>query len=113
MEADVDFGWVSLLQKRADYARKSAASARTPEIAKEFEDLAGLYETLMEGQIPGSKYFIQVDPKIGLLRHLQARANQLLGDARTLADRGRADDLRYLAGVYGAEAARLKNDGVR
>jgi len=38
MEAEVDFGWVSLLQKRADYARKSAAAARSQFSAKELED---------------------------------------------------------------------------
>ncbi len=33
MEAGINFGWMSLLQRRADYARKTAASARTPGIA--------------------------------------------------------------------------------
>ncbi|HXY98541.1 MAG TPA: hypothetical protein VEI03_00985 [Stellaceae bacterium] len=113
MEAGVDFGWMSLLQRRADYARKTAASARTPGIAKEFEDLTALYEKLMEGRVPAAPAFTSGDPKSGLIRHLQARASQFLMDARSIADKARADELRYLAGVFGAEAARLKNDAVR
>lgn len=114
MEDGVDFAWMSLLQRRADYARKAAASARTQEIAKEFEELAALYEALMEGEVPASaKAIARSEPKSGLIQHLQARASQLLMDARAIADKKRADDLRYLGGVYGAEAARLKNDGVR
>ncbi len=112
--ASEDFGWISLLQRRADYARKSVSSARTPEIAKEFEELAALYEALMEGEVPATaKAIARAEPKTGLIQHLQARGNQLLMDARGVVDKKRADDLRYLAGVYGAEAARLKNDGVR
>jgi hypothetical protein len=114
MQAGVDFVWMSLLQRRADYARKTAASARTPGITKEFEELAVLYETLMEGQTPpGTKTFGQADPKSGLIQHLQSRASQLLMDARGVTDKARADELHYLAGVFGAEAARIKNDGVR
>lgn len=114
MEAGVDFAWMSLLQRHADYARKAVAAARSPEIAKEFEELAALYEALMEGEVPGTaKAIARSEPKDGLIRHLQARASQLLMDARSIADKKRADDLRYIAGVYGAEAARLKNDGVR
>jgi hypothetical protein len=113
-EAGIDFGWISLLQRRADYARKSVAAARTPEIAKEFEDLAELYEALMEGEVPATaKAIARAEPKTGLIQHLQARGNQLLMDARAITDKKRADDLRYLAGVYGAEAARLKSDGTR
>jgi hypothetical protein len=111
MEDGVDFAMMSLLQRRADYARKSATSARTPEIAKEFEELAGLYEALMEGEVPASaKAIARAELKSGLIQHLQARSGQLLMDARGTSDKKRADDLRYLAGVYGAEAARLKND---
>lgn len=114
MDTGIDFGWMSLLQKRTDYVRKMVTTARTPEIAKEFEELAELYQTLMDGQTPMlAKYFLQMEPKIALLHHLQARASQLLADAREIADKGWADDLRYLAGVYGAEAARFKNGGVR
>jgi len=114
MEAEVDFAWISLLQRRADYARKTAASAPRPAVAKELEELAALYDALMEGKIPaGAKSITSVDPKGGLIRHLQARANQYLMDARTISNKACADDLRYLAGVFGAEAARLKNDGVR
>jgi hypothetical protein len=114
MEAEVDFGWVSLLQKRADYARKSAASARSQFSAKELEDLAAVYATLMEGKIPtGAKSITLGNPRSGLIRHLQTRASQYLMDARTIKDKARADDLRYLAGVFGAEAVRLKNDSVR
>jgi hypothetical protein len=114
MEAGVDLGWMSLLQRRADYARKTATSARTPGIAKEFEELAALYDTLMEGGVPaGATTFGEADPKTGLIRHLQARASRFLMDARAISDKIRADELRYLAGVFGAEAARLKNDGVR
>jgi hypothetical protein len=114
MEDDIDFAMMSLLQRRADYARKSASSARTPAIAKEFEELAGLYESLMEGEVPANaKAIARAELKVGLIRHLQARSSQLLMDARGMTDQKRADDMRYLAGVYGAEAARLKNDGVR
>jgi hypothetical protein len=38
------FGWLSQLQKRADYARKSALGARTATIAKELAELAALYD---------------------------------------------------------------------
>lgn len=114
MEGGVNFGWLSLLQRRADYARKVAAAARSPAVAKEFEDLATLYDGLMEGRPPaGANSFAQSDPKHSLIRHLQARASQLLMDARSIADKTRADDLKYLAGVFGAEAARVKNDDMR
>jgi hypothetical protein len=110
MEDGVDFALMSLLQRRADYARKSVSTARTPEIAKEFEQLAALYETLMEGEVPATaKAIARAEIKTGLIQHLQTRSGQLLMDARGIADPKRADDLRYLAGVYGAEAARLKN----
>jgi hypothetical protein len=112
MEPEVDFAWVSLLQRRADYARKSAESARTPEIANEFEQLAALYLALMNGEVPGNaKAIARGEPKSGLIQYLQTRGHQLLMDARSIADKKRADDIRYLAGVYGAEASRLKNSG--
>lgn len=114
MEAGEDFGWISLLQRHADYARKSAAAARTPEIAKEFEELTALYEALMEGEVPATaKAIARGEARSGLVQHLQARSSQLMMEARASADKKRADELRYLAGVYGAEASRLKNDGVR
>ena len=118
MGAEGDFAWLSLLQRRAEYARKAAANARSTAVAKEFGDLASLYDgiagradvaTPPEARQIGSRK----DPKGELIKHLQGRAHQLLMEARTVTDRRRADDLKYLSGAYGAEAARLKNDTMR
>jgi hypothetical protein len=116
MDPSVDFGWLSLVQRRADYVRKSVTKARSPGVAKEFEDLAALYDDVLEGQgrLPARVRGIsRTDPKSDLIRYLQARASQFLMDARNLSDPARADELKFLAGAFGAEAARLKNDTVR
>jgi hypothetical protein len=114
-----EFAWLSLLQRRAEYARKSAASARSTAVAKEFEELALLYdgiagrEQAKDRPAPGARSAIaRGDPKSELIKHLQSRSHQLMMDARTVTDRKRADDLKYLAGAYGAEAVRVKNDGM-
>ncbi len=99
-----DFGWLSILQKRADFARKSAASARSPDVAQEFEELAALYQEAMDAQSTPPE-----QAKDDIIRHLQSRSSQFLMEARGLADQGRADKLKFLAGAFGAEAARLKN----
>ena len=118
MEAAGDFAWLSVLQRRAEYARKAAAGARSAAVAKEFEELAALYDgiagradaaTPPEARQIGSRK----DPKGGLIKHLQSRAHELMMEARTVTDRRKADDLKYLSGAYGAEAARLKNDNMR
>jgi hypothetical protein len=111
MEQADSFGWLSLLQRRADYARKAAASARTPDIAHEFEELAALYEEAMEAQ-----HTPPAEAKDEIVKHLYSRANQFLMEARKLTantQAKRADSLKYLAGVFGAEASRLKNDATR
>jgi ElaB/YqjD/DUF883 family membrane-anchored ribosome-binding protein len=103
-----DFGWVSLLQVRADYAQKAAANARTPEIAKEFEELAAVYLEMMEHAASGNA----AEAKDELLRHLQGRAHHFLMEARNRTGKV-GDDLKYLAGVFGAEASRVQNHAVR
>lgn len=111
MEQADAFAWLSLLQRRADYARKAAAAARSPDIAHEFEELTALYMEAME-----AKHTLPSDAKDEIVRHLQHRAGQFLTDARALtakSDAKRAEDLKYLAGVFGAEASRLKNDTTR
>lgn len=111
MESGGEFAWMSLLQRRADFARKSAAAARTPSIAREFEELAALYNEAME-----ARHTLPSDAKDEIIRHLQTRAGQFLSEARDLTSRSdskRADELKYLAGALGAEASRLKNDGTR
>ena len=118
MGSDSEFAWLSLLQRRAEFARKSAASARSDAVAKEFNALAALYDAIAgradasaspEARVIGSRH----DPKGDLIKHLQSRASELMMQARTVTDRKKADDLKYLSGAYGAEAARLKNDGIR
>jgi hypothetical protein len=111
MEQADAFAWLSLLQRRADYARKAASGARTPDLAHEFEELAAVYLEAME-----AKHTPPAEAKDEIIRHLQLRANQFLTEARgltTKSDAKRADDLKYLAGVFGAEASRLKNDATR
>jgi hypothetical protein len=109
-----DFAWLSLLQKRADYARKSAQGARTDHIAQELSALASLYDGVA-GRANAEVQRLATDKgrappsdKDGLIRHLMSRSHELLGQARNLNDKKYADELKYLAGVYGAEAARLK-----
>jgi hypothetical protein len=118
MEQGGDFAWLSLLQRRAEYARKAAASARSEAVAKEFTELAALYdgiagraqaETPPEAKQIGSRE----DSRIDLIKHLQLRAHRFMLDARGVSDRKRADELRYLSGAFGAEAVRLKNDNMR
>jgi hypothetical protein len=99
-----DFAWLSILQKRADFARKSAEKAHSPEIAHEFEELAALYQEAMDAQKTPPE-----QAKDDIIRYLQARSHEFLLDARGLVDEGRADRLKYLAGAFGAEAARLRN----
>jgi predicted kinase len=102
---------MSLLQRRADFARKAAEGARSPTVAHEFEELAAVYNGAME-----AKHTQPEDAKSDILRHLHLRANQFLTEARGLtsrSDSARADELKYLAGAFGAEASRLKNDAVR
>ncbi|HUH83941.1 MAG TPA: hypothetical protein VLX85_04995 [Stellaceae bacterium] len=118
MNFESNFAWLSLLQRRAEYARKAAAGARSAAVAHEFEALALLYDGIAgrvdtatpaeARQIAGRK-----DPRGELIKHLQSRAHELMMEARTATDRQRADDLKYLVGAYGAEAARLKNDNMR
>jgi hypothetical protein len=119
METAGDFAWLSLLQRRADYARKSAAGARTPGIAKELGELgelAELYDGVSgraEAEAPANDKRALPRDKDGLVQRLMSRSHELLAQARNLSEKNRADELKYLAGVYGAEAARLKTDGLR
>jgi hypothetical protein len=117
-----DFAWLSQLQRRADYARKSALGARTPAIARELAELAALYDSVagrteVEAEREASRKgaaLLRVDEgKDDLIRHLMSRAAGLLVEARNQSDEKRADELKYLAGVYGAEAARLKTNSMR
>lgn len=110
MERHEDFGWLSLLQRRADYARKAASAARSPEIAKELKDLAAVYEEAMEH---GASAATSAEAKSQIVRHLQGRANEFLMEARKMNGKARGDDFKYLAGLFGAEAARVKSDAVR
>ncbi len=109
-----DFAWLSQLQKRADYARKSAQGARTDRIAQELAELAALYDGVAGraeaelDRVATDKKRAPPSDKDGLIRHLMSRSHELLGKARNLSDKKLADELKYLAGVYGAEAARLK-----
>jgi hypothetical protein len=118
MQSDGDFAWLSLLQRRAEFARKSAAGARSAAVAKELNALAQLYDAIAgradAAVSPAARQIgSKNDPKGDLIKHLQARANQLLMEARTVTDRKRSDELKYLSGAYGAEAVRLKNDNMR
>ncbi len=119
MVDEVDFGWLSLLQRRADFVRKAAAGARSPGVAKEFEELAQLYDGIAgraeaeAARQAGDKVAWRADPKSTLIKHLLSRSHEFLSQARTVKDKARAEELKYLSGAYGAEAARIKNDGVR
>jgi putative protein kinase ArgK-like GTPase of G3E family len=118
MNGTADFALFSLLQKRVEFARKSAASARSETVAKEFEGMADLYEEVLgragaSAAAPAKPSVSRSDPKSDLVRILQSRAAEFLTKARTVTDKLRADELKYLAGAYGAEAARLKNEGMR
>ncbi len=110
---------MSLLQKRADYARRAAAGARSEKVAKEFEELAQLYDGIAgraeaeAARQSGDKAAWRADPKSTLIKHLLARSHDFLSQARAVKDKVRADELKYLSGAYGAEAARIKNDGIR
>ena len=99
-----EFAWMSVLQKRADFARKSAEKARSPDVAQEFEELAALYQEAMDAHATPPE-----QARDDIIRHLQARSSQFLMEARNLVDQNRADKLKFLAGAFGAEAARLKN----
>jgi hypothetical protein len=122
MDATGDFAWLSLLQRRADYARKAAIGARTPNIAKELSELAALYDDIAgRAEVESARPAVGgIDRRVArgnvqdeLVRHLLSRSHDFLAKARTLTDKGRAEELKYLAGVYGAEAARLKTDRMR
>jgi len=103
-----DFGWVSLLQVRADYVRKAATNARTPNIGKEFEELASVYQEMMDHADTSDA----AEAKGKLTRYLLSRAAHFLREARSLTGKA-GDDLKYLAGVFGAEASRVQNHLVR
>lgn len=119
MDEGVDFAWLSLLQKRADYARKAAASARTEFLAEELQEMAAFYDGIAgraeanAARAALDKSVVRSDPKVALIKHLQTKSHEFLSKARTVKDKKRADELKYLSGAYGAEAARVKNDGLR
>jgi hypothetical protein len=122
MDTTGDFAWLSLLQRRADYARKAATGARTPNIAKELSELAALYDDIAgRAEVEAARPAVGgIDRRVArgnaqdeLVRHLLSRSHDFLAKARSLTDKGRAEELKYLAGVYGAEAARLKTDRMR
>jgi len=107
-----DFAWLSLLQHRASLARRSASAAPTPHIAKELAELAALYEGIGCRAEAEADHQLTAIGKSDLVRELMSRSNKLLEQANNLSDPRRADELKYLAGVYGAEAARLKTDRI-
>jgi hypothetical protein len=121
MDTTGDFAWLSLLQRRADYTRKAATGARTPNLAKELGELAALYDDIAgRAEVEAAQVSPAIDRrtmrgnvKDELIRHLLSRSHDFLAKARTLGDKARAEELKYLAGVYGAEAARLKTDRMR
>jgi hypothetical protein len=114
-----DFAWLSLLQRRADYARRAASTAHTPGIAKAFEELAELYDGIAgraEAQPERSAMrpgISRSDAMSDLVKLLQSRSHQFLREARGMTDQKHAEELKFLAGAFGAEAARLKNDSMR
>jgi hypothetical protein len=105
--------WISLLQRRAEHLRQSAAAARTPYIAQELGELALIYAdaaTRAETQPPPPVApHLRPDPRAELIQHLKHRGNQFLVRART--DPPRAEELKFLAGAFGAEAVRLRANG--
>jgi hypothetical protein len=116
---DANIVWVSLLQRRVSLARRSALAAPTPHIAKELAELAALYEGVAgraeaeaEHHVTAIPRMLPGDCKSDLVRVLMSRSNKLIEQANNLSDPRRADELKYLAGVYGAEAARLKTDRI-
>ena len=121
MDPTGDFAWLSLLQRRADYARKVASGARTPRIARELGELAALYDDIAgRAEVEAANSAPATDRRSArgnaqdeLIHHLLSRSHDFLAKARTLSDKARAEELKYLAGVYGAEAARLKTDRMR
>jgi hypothetical protein len=118
MDTSGDFAWLSLLQRRADYARKVASGARTPSIAKELSELAALYDDIagraeVDAASAADRRGTRGNAQDELIHHLLSRSHDFLAKARTLSDKARAEELKYLAGVYGAEAARLKTDRMR
>jgi hypothetical protein len=99
----------------------TALGARTPAIARELAELAALYDSVAgrtkaeaERHASGKRRPLVrgSEGKDGLIRHLMSRAAELLVEARNLGDEKRADELKYLAGVYGAEAVRLKTNSM-
>jgi hypothetical protein len=119
MDAAENFAWLSLLQRRADYARKAASEARTPAVAAELKELASLYDDTA-GRVEKDSAHSAKDRRAAreysrneLVSHLQARSHAFLAQARGLADEKRANELRYIAGIYGAEASRLRAGEVR
>ena len=119
MDASEYFGWLSLLQRRADYARKAAGEARTPAIAEELKELASLYDDTAgrveedAARAPKDRRIAREDSRNELVTYLQSRSHAFLSQARGLVDLKRADELKHIAGIYGAEAARLKSGEVR
>jgi hypothetical protein len=97
---------------QASLARRSALAAPTPHIANELAELAALYEGVACRAEAEAEHQMKAIGKSDLVRDLMSRSNKLLEQAKNLSDPRRADELKYLAGVYGAEAARLKTDGI-
>jgi len=102
--------WVAVLRRRAEQMRKSAETARTPFIAEELGELAQIYDDAAiraetQPPLPIAPH-MRPDPRAEMIQYVQHRAHLYLVQSRT--NLRQAEELKFLSGAFGAEAARLR-----
>lgn len=100
-------GWSSLLQERAEHirgVRSIAVATRIPVVVQGLDELAILYGDTASGGMPR-----RGDPKRDLIVRLQQKAGSFLQQASAVNDAARAEQLRSLSAIFGAEAQRLQS----
>jgi hypothetical protein len=109
-------GWSSLLQERAEHirnVRSIAVATRIPVVVQGLDELAVLYgdtASFLDAGEPAVSWSTppRNDPKRDLIARLQQKAGSFLQQAVTADDTTRAEQLRSLSAIFGAEAQRLQ-----
>ena len=109
--------WSSLLQERAEHIRNVrmiALATRIDVVVDGLDELAILYGKAAD-RIPGANdrgpgvwRAPGCDPSRELIKRLEHKADLFRDQARAATDAGRAAQLRSLAAIFGAEAARFQ-----
>jgi hypothetical protein len=105
--------WPSLLEERAEHirnVRSIAVATRIPVVVQGLDELVILYGDMASRTSDEGAWSMprRSDPQRDLITRLEQKAGSFLLEAGVANDAARAEQLRSLSAIFGAEAQRLQ-----